>query len=143
MLELIDVNHHMFPPTAWELDLVASLGFTWTMFRFTLACLASVPVANLFRLIPSSPNNVLRHVYAITTGFCMLYYPFGAGILHLLVSSSVVYALMVVTPRNCGTLSWFVLGRWLPSRSLALSLTHARRRRRAVRSTPGCLPWAT
>lgn len=91
--------------------MASSLGFTVAMLRFTIAFLLSVPIALVFKHVPDTRNNVLRHVYAIVTGFCLLYYPFGAGILHLLVSSSVVYALMLLTPRNCGTLSWvFAMG---------------------------------
>ena len=99
-----DTSHHLFPPSAEEMALASSVGFTWTMLRFSVAFLLSIPVAIAFRLLPKSPT--LRHAYAIVTGFCLLYYPFGAGILHLGVSSTVVYACMWLAPRNCGSLAW-------------------------------------
>ncbi len=100
----VDVSHHLFPPTAGEVGLASSLGFTWTMLRFTVAFLLSIPTAMVFRVLPNVPT--LRHIYAIVTGFCLLYYPFGAGVLHLFVSSAVVYGCMLLSPRNCGSLAW-------------------------------------
>jgi hypothetical protein len=100
----IDANYHLFPPTEGELALAAASGFTITMLRFCVAFLLSVPVAMVFRSFPRTVSG--RHAYAIVTGFCLLYYPFGNGILHFFVSSAVVYCLMLLAPRNCGNLTW-------------------------------------
>lgn len=49
-----------------------------------------------------------RHWYALTTGLLLIYYPFGNDCLHALVSSTLVYAIMLLFPHYCGTLSWLV-----------------------------------
>lgn len=82
-----------------------SLGFTITMFRFVIAFLMSVPVSMIFKRFPRTVTG--RHVYAIVTGFLLIYYPFGAGCFHALVTSTVVYLCMILFPTQCGTLAWF------------------------------------
>lgn len=81
-----------------------SVGFTITMFRFVIAFLMSVPVSIVFRWFPKTVTG--RHLYAIVTGFLLIYYPFGAGCFHAIVTSTVVYIFMVLFPKQCGTLAW-------------------------------------
>jgi lysophospholipid acyltransferase len=100
----IDVNHHLFPPTDGERAFAQKIGFTITMLRFCMAFLLSVPVAAVFRVFPRSVTG--RHIYAIVTGFCLLYFPFGTGMVHFVVSSAVVYCLMLAAPYNCGKMTW-------------------------------------
>ncbi len=82
-----------------------SIGFTITMFRFVIAFLLSIPVSIVFKRFPKTVTG--RHVYAIVTGFLLIYYPFGAGCFHALVTSTVVYLFMTLFPAQCGTLAWF------------------------------------
>jgi lysophospholipid acyltransferase len=49
-----------------------------------------------------------RHVYALVTGFLLIYYPFGNGCFHALVPSLLTYVAMVRIRQHCGTLSWLV-----------------------------------
>jgi hypothetical protein len=51
---IFDANHHLFPPTSWEIGAAASTGFTITQFRFVIAFLISIPIAYLFRLVPTT-----------------------------------------------------------------------------------------
>jgi len=41
------------------------------------------------------------------TGFLLIYYPFGGGCFHSLLTSSVVYVFMLLAPQRCGALAWF------------------------------------
>ena len=100
---MFDTTHTIFPPTPWELDAAASVGFSITMFRFVIAFLVSVPVSIGLRYIPTT---IGRHIYAIVTGFALIYYPFGSGCFHSLVTATVVYAFMVLVPDSCGALAW-------------------------------------
>lgn len=94
---------HLLPPQAWEVSFAAHAGLTLSMVRFAIAFFSSVPVAMLLRRIKSP---TLRHWYALITGFILIYYPFGNGCLHALVTSSATYFLMVAFRQHCGTLTW-------------------------------------
>ena len=49
-----------------------------------------------------------RHIYAAVTGLLLLYYPFGAGVLHLFVPSLLVYLAMHQMQESAATLSWVI-----------------------------------
>lgn len=49
-----------------------------------------------------------RHLFAIITGFALLYYPFGNGVFHLLVPSLLTYLVMLQVRENSATLSWVI-----------------------------------
>ena len=50
----------------------------------------------------------MRHLYALLTGFLLVYYPFGFGVIHAAAPSALVYLAMVIAPSSCGLLSWLV-----------------------------------
>ncbi|BDA41335.1 Lysophospholipid acyltransferase 2 [Coccomyxa sp. Obi] len=75
------------------------------MLRFAISFVASVPVGLLFKFVPTVKG---RHIYAIITGFALLYYPFGNGVLHLLVPSILTYLVMLQVRENSATLSWVI-----------------------------------
>lgn len=47
-------------------------------------------------------------MYAIVTGFCLIYYPFGYGCLHALVPSTLTYAAMRFLRPHAASLAWIV-----------------------------------
>jgi lysophospholipid acyltransferase len=49
-----------------------------------------------------------RHIFAIVTGFALLFYPFGYGVLHLLVPSALTYLVMLQIREYSATLSWII-----------------------------------
>ena len=49
-----------------------------------------------------------RHLYAVITGFLLVYYPFGFGVIHAAAPSALVYLAMLLVPSACGTLSWLI-----------------------------------
>lgn len=49
-----------------------------------------------------------RHLYAIITGFCLIYYPFGSGCLHALVPSTITYVVMNVVRPQAASLAWII-----------------------------------
>ena len=51
---IFDANHHLFPPKSWEVGAAASTGFTITQFRFVIAFLVSIPIAYIFRIVPTT-----------------------------------------------------------------------------------------
>jgi hypothetical protein len=54
------------------------------------------------------PRNTARHLYAFLTGLALVYYPFGASCLHALPPALATYAVVLLVPRKCGTLSWLI-----------------------------------
>ena len=68
IMSLIDFSSHIFPPTQWEMEAATNVGFTITMFRFTLAFLASIPVSIIFRHVPTVTGK--RHsVFLFSSSF--------------------------------------------------------------------------
>ena len=49
-----------------------------------------------------------KHIYAIVTGFALLYYPFGNGVFHLFVPTILTYLVMLQFQDYSATLSWIV-----------------------------------
>lgn len=47
-------------------------------------------------------------MFAIITGFALLFYPFGYGVLHLLVPTILTYLVMLQIREYSATLSWVV-----------------------------------
>ncbi|KAL0022725.1 hypothetical protein WJX77_006867 [Trebouxia sp. C0004] len=64
------------PPFQWENDLSAIVGLTISEFRFAVSFFLSVFISWCWRFVPTSQG---RHLYAVVTGFCLIYYPFGNG----------------------------------------------------------------
>lgn len=54
------------------------------------------------------PLSAGRHVFSVATGFLLIYYPFGNGVIHAFVPSLLVYACMLRFRQHCGTLAWLV-----------------------------------
>ena len=53
-------HNHLLPPQQWELDLAAKGDLTLSMLRFAIAFFTSIPVAIIFRRIPT-PKGDFRH----------------------------------------------------------------------------------
>lgn len=49
-----------------------------------------------------------RHLFAIITGFALLFYPFGYGVFHLLVPTILTYLVMLQIREYSATLSWII-----------------------------------
>jgi len=50
----------------------------------------------------------VRHIYALITGFLLVYYPFGFGSIHAVVPSTLVYLAMLIMPSSSGLLAWMI-----------------------------------
>lgn len=57
-------------------------------------------------LPPPLARTAARHVYSMLTGLGLLYYAFGAGMLHALIPTALTYVAMALAPKRCGALSW-------------------------------------
>lgn len=88
----------------WEVHLASLAGATVVMLRFGLALFASVVLHLLWRWVPQ-PG---RHLYALTTGAAVIYYPFGNGCIHLIVPALAVYISMLCSRRHCHAVAWVV-----------------------------------
>lgn len=53
-------------------------------------------------------NRLARHIYSVIVGLALLYYPFGASIVHLAPPCIVIYLAMLSVPRHAGTVAWAV-----------------------------------
>lgn len=42
------------------------------------------------------------------SGILLVYYAFGAGIIHALIPSSLTYVAMALAPKQCGSLAWAI-----------------------------------
>ena len=49
-----------------------------------------------------------RHLYAIVTGFALIYYPFGAGCFHALVPSTLTYFVLRSFRPQAARLAWLI-----------------------------------
>lgn len=47
-------------------------------------------------------------MYSLVTGILLLYYPFGAGVVHVLPPAILTYLAMLLFPKSCGRLSWMI-----------------------------------
>jgi lysophospholipid acyltransferase len=47
-----------------------------------------------------------RHIYAAITGFLLIYYPFGGGVLNALVPAALSYVAMLRFREHAATLTW-------------------------------------
>jgi len=56
-------HNHLLPPQEWEFAAAESVGFTISMFRFLLAFLFSVPIAAIFRCIPTVTCMLHTHLH--------------------------------------------------------------------------------
>lgn len=90
------------PEQPWESNLAPLVGHI-SSFRFAVSFFVSVLIGYGLRLT-SSPS--LRHLYSFITGLLLIYYPFGGGIIHIMISSTLVYLYVKYLPRNAGTLAW-------------------------------------
>ncbi|DBA91841.1 TPA: hypothetical protein ACH3X1_015978 [Trebouxia sp. C0004] len=93
------------PPFQWENDLSAIVGLTISEFRFAVSFFLSVFISWCWRFVPTSQG---RHLYAVVTGFCLIYYPFGNGCFHALVPSTLTYAIMRYMRPQAASLAWFI-----------------------------------
>jgi len=50
----------------------------------------------------------VRHWYSLISGLGLTYYAFGAGVLHVLIPSTITYLAMALLPKRCGPLAWAV-----------------------------------
>ena len=50
-----------------------------------------------------------RHLFSVLSAFLLLYYPFGNGVLHTVVTSALTYLFMLRFRQHCGTLTWLVV----------------------------------
>jgi hypothetical protein len=60
-LEAIYENH-LLPPQPWEFELAEKAGLTMSMLRFAIAFFMSVPIAIVFRRIPSVRGKDLQKI---------------------------------------------------------------------------------
>ena len=58
------------------------------------------------RKVNSSSLNAGRHLYAAITGFILIYYPFGSGVLNALVPAALSYVAMLRFREHAATLTW-------------------------------------
>ncbi|KAA6421295.1 MAG: membrane bound O-acyl transferase family [Trebouxia sp. A1-2] len=93
------------PPFQWENDLSAIIGLTVSEFRFAISFFLSVFISWCWRFVPTSQG---RHIYAVVTGFCLIYYPFGNGCFHALVPSTLTYAIMRYMRPQAASLAWLI-----------------------------------
>ena len=49
-----------------------------------------------------------RHFFSLVTGILLLYYPFGNGVVHLLLPSILTYLIMLRIREYAATLAWLV-----------------------------------
>lgn len=116
------------PASGWESDLSLTLGLTASELRFAISFFLSVLVSWLWRFVPTAqgcfPQRLVdqqtylqlnsahrsagRHFYAIVTGFCLIYYPFGSGCFHALVPSTITYAAMKFLRPQAASLAWII-----------------------------------
>ncbi|GAX79182.1 hypothetical protein CEUSTIGMA_g6622.t1 [Chlamydomonas eustigma] len=102
--EFMETRHNYIPVMSWESD-VAKLASMQSVdyIRFALALLVSVPVGACVNMFKSA---TVRHLYAVATGFVLIYYPFGYGVIHAAPPMLVVYLAMLMVPSYCGVLAW-------------------------------------
>lgn len=93
------------PLQEWELNLSENVSLHISQLRFLLAFLLSVPLGLVLKAMPSP---TARHLFAIVSGFLLIYYPFGNGVAHILIASTLVYVGMRVCPTQAGRLSWLI-----------------------------------
>ncbi|KAL3156423.1 hypothetical protein ABBQ38_000734 [Trebouxia sp. C0009 RCD-2024] len=93
------------PSFGWESDLAAALGLTGSELRFTISFFLSVVASWLWRFVPTTKG---RHLYAIVTGFCLIFYPFGYGCFHALVPSTLTYVMMGCLRPQAASLAWII-----------------------------------
>ncbi|KAL6777134.1 LPT1 [Auxenochlorella protothecoides x Auxenochlorella symbiontica] len=99
------MTHNLIKPMPWELAASSSLALSLSEMRFVVAFVLYVLVGVGLRHVRSTKA---RHWYAVITGFLLIYYPFGTGVLHALVPSSLIYLAMCAFPTHCGTLAWLI-----------------------------------
>ena len=52
--------------------------------------------------------HAVRHMYALITGFLLVYYPFGSGVLQAAFPCMLTYLAMLLAPRSAGRIAWAV-----------------------------------
>ncbi|EIE25092.1 membrane bound O-acyl transferase family protein [Coccomyxa subellipsoidea C-169] len=103
---MVILGHELFATmAALEHRALEATGIHVSLLRFAISFVASVPVGALFKFIPTVRG---KHTFAIVTGFALLYYPFGIGVLHLLVPTFLTYLVMLQVRENSATLSWVI-----------------------------------
>jgi lysophospholipid acyltransferase len=58
--------------------------------------------------LPLPPHPAARNLYSLAVGLLLLYYPFGSGIVHVVLTSWVTYIVMWLIPKKCGTWAWLI-----------------------------------
>jgi hypothetical protein len=60
----------------------------------------------------SSPEfsvcDAVRNLYSILTGFALIYYPFGSGVIHVFPPAFLTFCTLHLIPRKAGTLAWLI-----------------------------------
>lgn len=46
------------------------------------------------------------HLFAVVTGLLLIYFPFGSGVLHVVLPILITFAALHLVPRRCGTVVW-------------------------------------
>jgi len=101
----MSTRHNYIGVMPWEQAAAGAIGLSIDQLRFTLALFSSVLIGLGIRLFKSP---AARHLYSLSTGFFLVYYPFGFGVIHALPPSALVYLALVLAPGSCGTASWLI-----------------------------------
>ena len=48
----------------------------------------------------------MRHLYSFVTGIALVYYPFGAGIIHVFPPAIITWLGMAIMPKKSGLIAW-------------------------------------
>ncbi|KIY98914.1 hypothetical protein MNEG_9048 [Monoraphidium neglectum] len=89
----------------WEVQAQQVTALTLDQVRFAVSFLACIVAGILIRGLRSP---TARNLYSLAVGLLLLYYPFGSGIVHVVLTSWVTYIVMWLIPKKCGTWAWLI-----------------------------------
>ncbi|KAL6754098.1 MBOAT, membrane-bound O-acyltransferase family-domain-containing protein [Haematococcus lacustris] len=98
-------KHNVFAVQPWETQAGTALGMSKDQLRFAIALFLSVPTGLGMRLFKSP---TARHLYSLSTGLLLVYWPFGQGVCQALLPAILTYLAMAALPRQCGAIAWAV-----------------------------------
>jgi lysophospholipid acyltransferase len=134
MLEFLTLKHNLIAPFGWERGITDATGFSVDQLRLVVAAFLAVLISPGVRLFkspsraclpdqrardPPDPPDVpcltpgalcpaVRNLYCAATGFLLIYYPFGSGVIHVFPPALLTFCTLHLVPRKAGTLAWLI-----------------------------------
>eukprot|EP00775_Hariotina_reticulata_P003753 gene3753-4011_t len=105
MKAILVLKHNIIPEQPFETEFGQITGLSLDQTRFAFAFIGALLSGILIRWLR---HPTARNFFSFTVGLLLVYYPFGSGVIHGVITSIATYLVMWLVPRKCGTLTWLI-----------------------------------